>query len=128
MITHRAIASEKMRTVCVAKLARYDIIVDDISIMDLNFSKTFNQAIEAKVTAEQHALAAKNKLAQVQFEAEQEIAKSEGKAKAMKVEAEAMTSSPQILQLRALEKWDGVLPRMAGGAVPFIDVEKLTSR
>jgi len=48
--------------------------VTSVSIVNFDFSQSFNQAIEAKVTAEQNALASKNKLDQVKYEAEQRIA------------------------------------------------------
>jgi hypothetical protein len=33
-------------------------------------------------------------------------------------------SNPQILELRALEKWNGVLPQVTSGATPFISIPK----
>jgi regulator of protease activity HflC (stomatin/prohibitin superfamily) len=88
-------------------------------------SVSFNNAIEAKVTAEQQALAARNKLEQTKFEAEQRVAEARGKAEAIRVESEALRSNPQILDLRALEKWDGVLPQVTGsGGVPFINIQR----
>ena len=32
--------------------------------------------------------------------------------------------NPQILELRALEKWNGTLPQVTGGAIPFITLPK----
>src|SRR5881628_1908143 len=94
------------------------------SIVNFEFSKNFNDAIEAKVTAEQQALAAKNKLEQIKFEADQKIAEARGKAEAMTIESNALKSNPQILELRALEKWNGTLPQVTGGAIPFINLPK----
>jgi hypothetical protein len=42
------------------------------------------------VTAEQQALAAKNKLEQIKFEADQAIAEARGKAEAMTIESNAL--------------------------------------
>jgi hypothetical protein len=82
------------------------------------------ESFEAKVTAEQTALAAKNKLEQVKYEADQKVAEAEGKAKALKVESEAISNDPKILELRAIEKWNGVLPVYnGGGAVPFVNIK-----
>lgn len=105
------------------KLNPVGIKTEALNIVDLDFSPAFNQAIEAKVTAEQNALAAKNLLAQKEYEAQQAVATAKGKAEAMQIESAALAKNPQVLQLRALEKWDGVLPRVSGGAVPFIDVK-----
>ena len=85
-----------------ARLEERDIIVDEFNIVNFRFSKVFNEAIEAKVTAEQSALTAKNKLEQIKFEAEQRVAEAKGKAEAITVESNALRSNPQILELRAL--------------------------
>jgi hypothetical protein len=43
--------------------------------------------------------------------------------------------TPELVQLKqievqekALEKWDGKLPQVTGGATPFIDIESLTNQ
>jgi regulator of protease activity HflC (stomatin/prohibitin superfamily) len=123
LITKREIVRDAIKQVIVSKLQPYGILIDELNIMDFDFSESFNKAIEAKVTAEQDALAAKNKLQQVQFEAEQAIAQAKGKAQAISVESEALRNNPQVLELRALEKWNGVLPTVTGGAVPFINLK-----
>jgi hypothetical protein len=73
----------------------------------------------------QSALAAKNKLEQIKFEEDQRIAEALGKAEAMPVESNPLRSNRQILELRALEKWDGVLPQVTGaGGTPFINIQR----
>jgi hypothetical protein len=52
------------------------------------------------------------------------IAEARGKAEALTIESNALKSNPQILELRALEKWNGTLPQVTGGAVPFINLPK----
>ncbi|MCC7357813.1 prohibitin family protein [Candidatus Uhrbacteria bacterium] len=126
LITKRELVRDDIKSHLSDKLTPRGIIVDDFNIVNFDFSQSFNQAIEAKVTAEQSALAAKNKLEQIKFEAEQNIAEAKGKAEALRVESEALKSNMQIIQLRAIEKWDGVLPRVTGGATPLIDVKTLT--
>lgn len=123
LITKRPDVRDAIQILIVSKLSKDNIIVDALNIVNFNFSKSFNEAIEAKVTAEQNALAAKNKLEQIKFEAEQKIAEAKGKAEAMRIEAIAMQNSPQILELRALEKWNGILPQVTSGAVPFINIK-----
>jgi len=49
------------------------------------------------------------------IEKEQIIKAAEGKAQALKIEAEALRSNPQIAELRWIEKWDGKLPQYVGG-------------
>ncbi len=64
------------------------------------------------------------KLEQVKFEAQQMVEAANGKAKAIQVEASAIANNPLVLQLRALEKWNGILPQYVGsGSIPFIQVK-----
>lgn len=126
LITKRELVREEVGRLLATKLTPFGLKTDAVNIVNFDFSKTFNQAIEAKVTAEQNALAAKNKLSQIQFEAEQQVAAARGKAEAITVESSALQSNPQILQLRALEKWDGKMPQVVGGGtMPFINIGAL---
>jgi prohibitin 2 len=124
LITKREQVRDDIKNQLRLKLKERDILVDEFNIVNFEFSKVFNEAIEAKVTAEQQALAAKNKLEQIKFEAEQKVAEAKGKAEAITIESNALRSNPQILELRALEKWNGTLPQVTGGAVPFINLPK----
>lgn len=129
LITKREMVKEEIKILLREKLAPRGILIDEFNIVDFGFSASFNTAIEAKVTAEQQALAAKNKLEQIKFEADQRIEEARGKAEAIRVESEALRSNPQILELRALEKWDGVLPQVTGsGGVPFINLTRNPAR
>ncbi len=124
LITKREAVREDIKTQLRTRLKERDILVDEFNIVNFEFSKVFNDAIEAKVTAEQQALAAKNKLEQIKFEAEQKVAEARGKAEAITIESNALKSNPQILELRALEKWNGILPQVTSGGVPFINLPK----
>jgi regulator of protease activity HflC (stomatin/prohibitin superfamily) len=123
LITKRTDVREAIKTKIKAKIEPNGIILDELNIVNFSFSKSFNIAIEKKVTAEQEAFAAQNKLEQVKFEAQQQIEEAKGKAEAIRIEAEALKQSPAVLQLRALEKWDGVLPKVTGESVPFINIQ-----
>jgi regulator of protease activity HflC (stomatin/prohibitin superfamily) len=114
------------------RLSVHNIIVVDLSILDFSFSAEFDKAIEAKQIAEQSALTAKNVLARIEIEAQQRAAKEVGEALALvetakaraesvlveaKAQAEAQellkeNLTPIIIQLRMLEKWNGVLPQI----------------
>ncbi|MDD2487586.1 MAG: prohibitin family protein [Candidatus Gracilibacteria bacterium] len=123
LITKREGVKDQIKELLTKKLEPRFIIVDDVNIVNFNFSDSFNKAIEEKVTAEQEALAAKNKLERIKFEAEQKIAESKGKAEASRIEAEALKSNPEILQLRSIEKWNGVLPQVTGANTPFVNIK-----
>ena len=123
LITKRELVRDEVKLLLKTKLVTNGIIVDEFNIIDFDFSKTFNDAIEAKVTAEQSALAAKNKLEQVKFEAQQAIEAAQGKAKAIQIEGEALKQSPQVTELRWIEKWNGQVPQYWGQATPFIGIK-----
>ncbi|UZR93909.1 prohibitin family protein [Chondrinema litorale] len=105
------------------RLEKNNIIVTDFSIIDFNFTEEFNKAIEKKQIAEQLALTAKNDLNRIQTEAQQALAKAEGEANANLAIAKAQAESQRllkesvnndILELQAIEKWDGTLPMVIG--------------
>jgi regulator of protease activity HflC (stomatin/prohibitin superfamily) len=124
VITKREQVREDTNALLKERFLPQGMIIDGLNIVNFHFSKVFNDAIEAKVTAEQNALAARNKLEQVKFEAQQMIEAANGKAKAIQVEASAIANNPLVLQLRALEKWNGILPQyMGSGSVPFIQIK-----
>ena len=50
------------------------------------------------------------------------------RAKAEAQRLQRATISPIILQLRAIEKWDGHFPQVIADAMPFIDVGTLSPR
>ena len=122
LITRRESVREDIKAQLTIRLQTRGILVDEFNIVNFEFSKVFNDAIEAKVTAEQQALAAKNKLEQIKFEADQKVAEARGKAEAMTIESNALRSNPQILELRALEKWNGILPQVTSGGIPLINL------
>jgi regulator of protease activity HflC (stomatin/prohibitin superfamily) len=125
LITKRELVKEEIKMNIRERLADSSIFVDELNIIDFDFSKSFNDAIEAKVTAEQNALAAKNKLEQVKFEAQQAVESAKGKAEAITVEATALKDSPQLIELRKIEKWNGTMPQYVGaGVTPFIEINK----
>ncbi|MFV0338605.1 MAG: prohibitin family protein [Chthoniobacterales bacterium] len=118
---------------------RNAIKIASIAITDFDFSDEFNRAIELKVQAEQQALQAKNeknrRVTQAEAAAEERKlaaaaeafaieSQSVARADAIRREAEALAASPSIIQLRTIEKWDGVLPKITGGdgPVPFLNV------
>jgi len=126
LITKRPEVKDVIKTVLRERLAIEFIVVDEVSIVNFDFSASFNSAIEAKVTAEQNALAAKNKLEQVKYEAEQRVTQAKGEAEAIKIQAQAIQSQggAEYVNLKAVEKWNGTLPvYMLGDSTPLINIK-----
>jgi len=128
LITQRERVRAEIRALLKERLTTYNIIVDDFSIVNFKFSQQFTQAIEAKQTAEQLAFKAQRDLERIKIEAEQKIAGARAEAEALRLQKENVT--PQLIRLRqieasikAIDKWDGHLPKINSGAIPFIDVK-----
>jgi regulator of protease activity HflC (stomatin/prohibitin superfamily) len=128
LITKRPAVSTEMKDALTTRLLENNIAVDAFSIVSFSFSQTFTDAIEAKQTAEQNALKAKRDLDRIRVEAEQTIAAATAEAEALRLQK--MNISPDLIELRkieanlkAIEKWNGILPEVTGaGAIPFIGV------
>lgn len=127
LITKRETVRDAILGLLTTKLQVYGIQTDSLNIVNFAFSDTFNAAIEAKVTAQQNALAAQNKLQQVQFEAQQTIATAQATAEAQRISSAALAAQggADYVQLKAIEKWDGHLPTqmIPGSSVPFLNLK-----
>lgn len=125
LITKRPEVRDLIKSGLVERLRRHDVVLDEFSIVNFNFSPSFNQSIEAKVTASQQKLKAETDLQRIQVEAQQKIAMAEAEAQTIKIQAEAVKAQggAEYVQLKAIEKWNGVLPTtMPGNATPFVNV------
>lgn len=131
LITRRDLVAGEISEHLTTRLAKYDLVVNDINIVNFKFSDAFNQSIEAKQVAQQQALKAENDLRRVEIEAKQKIAQAQAEAESLRLKKQEVT--PELVQLKqievqekAVEKWNGVLPTVTGGATPFVDIESLT--
>ncbi len=115
-------------------LSRYHIIVDDIYFANIRFSAEYEGAIEAKQVAQQQVETQKQVLAQREIEAQQKVATAKGEAESILVVAQGQAKandalsrsiSPILVQYKGVEKWNGILPQVSGGAVPFVDLSKM---
>jgi regulator of protease activity HflC (stomatin/prohibitin superfamily) len=116
-------------------LSRYHIIVDDIYFADIRFSTGYEGAIEAKQVAQQQVETQRQVLAQREIEAQQKVATAKGEAESIQVVAQGQAKAndalsrsitPILVQYKGIEKWTGVLPQVSGGAVPFVNLSKMS--
>ncbi|MRR49750.1 MAG: prohibitin family protein [Rhodocyclaceae bacterium] len=129
LISKRSEVRERIKALLVERLSRHGVAVDEFSIVNFAFSRAFADSIEAKARAEQEKLKAERDLQRIRVEAEQKIAQARAEAEALSIQKAQVT--PELIRLReienqkeAIKKWDGRLPNVTGGAVPFINVEK----
>ena len=130
LITQREKIRSEIKELLKQRLITYDIVVDDFSIVNFRFSQQFEQAIEAKQTAEQLALKAQRDLERIKIEAEQKVASAKAEAESLRLQKENVTA--QLIKLRqieasikAIDKWDGHLPKITSNTIPFIDMKSL---
>lgn len=109
LITKRELVKADILKDLKERLAIRYILVQDVLITSFDFSAQFNVAIESKVKAEQDALASKNKLDQVKYEAQQTIEKAKADAEAIRISAQAINSQggADYVALQKIGKWDG---------------------
>lgn len=136
LITRRSEVRYEMQDELTIRLKKSYIDVDDFNIVNFQFSEEFDKAIEAKVTAQQLKLKAEMDLERILVEKEQIIARGQAEAEALRLQKSEITpdlvklreievkSKALDVQLEAINKWDGILPQVTGGAMPFIDVRE----
>ena len=127
LISRRTEVRDAIGNLLRQKMERHGLVLDEFAIVNFAFSRSFSEAIEAKVKAEQDKLKAERDLQRIEVEAKQKVASAKAEADALALQRQQIT--PDLLQLRkieneraAIEKWDGKLPGVTGGATPFIQV------
>lgn len=121
IITKREQVAKELEETLEKKLVSRGIDIEAINIVNLSFSKAFDEAIEKKQIAEQETKKAQQELEKVKIEAEKRVVQAEAEAQSLKAQKEEITE--ELLQLRQIEnetkwieKWNGQLPStMLGG-------------
>ena len=92
------------------------VVINDIVIENIDLTAELEKAIEAKMVQEQLAGQSKFKQDQAKIEAETKIIEARASAEAIKIQGEALKATPDLIQLKIVEKWDGKTPMVVGGA------------
>lgn len=136
LISQRASVAEEIKTELEAKVNEYGIEIEKFNIVNFDFSKEFNEAIEAKQVAEQNLIKTRTEQNQAivvaEAEAKKKVIAAEADAKAIKARADAQAAAnktiseslnPSLIQYQTIERWNGVLPKVAGSANPLIAMD-----
>lgn len=107
LITLRNEVSDKCLDEIQGKIEKYGIVVEDMNIIDLDFSYAYNSAIEEKQVAEQKVLTAKQELEKEKIEAEKKVVEAQATKEANDLLKQTITDEVLIKQF--IEKWDGHL-------------------
>jgi regulator of protease activity HflC (stomatin/prohibitin superfamily) len=123
----------------VEKQVRAQVAPIGINIEKLYWAGTFRlpptvtASIDAKIAATQKAQQRENEVAQAKAEADKAIAEARGtaeskllvakaEAESIRIKGDALRENPRLVELSAIEKWDGKMPQITGGALPFVTV------
>lgn len=131
-ITQREVLKSDFDDALSKRLEKYGIIVLDTSVVDLDFSPEFAQAVEEKQIAEQRAQRAVYVAREAEQEALAEVNRAKGKAEAQRLLAETLKDQggKLVLEKEAIEAWrqgGSQMPRVLisgsgkdGGQMPFL--------
>lgn len=86
------------------------------------YPQSMMDSILARTKADQEVARAKAEQAVAEAEAGKKIAIAKGDAEATRIRGEALRANPQVLEQMKIEKWDGKLPTVTGGATPFVNI------
>ena len=90
------------------------LIIEDLVIEDVKLSRELEQAIEAKMVQQQEAEKAIFKMQQAKTDAETLIIKATADAESIRIQGEALEKAPKLVELKMVEKWNGVSPQVVG--------------
>jgi regulator of protease activity HflC (stomatin/prohibitin superfamily) len=137
LITRRETAKAVIATAIHNTLSARNIDVETVFITDFKFSQAFSNQVESKVVAYQKYLTEQNNLlaiqvianqtvVQAQAQARANVANATGEAQAINLITQQLRQSPEYLQWKAINRWNGQMPYAlgsgSGAAVPFFQL------
>jgi len=132
LVQNRSNIQENIEEKLRSSLASSGILVISFAIENIDFEDSFEEAIRAKVTAEQQALQMQNLTAAKEEEARQVVIAAQAEADSAKLAADAeayaietiqkqIAESPEYLAFLKVQKWNGAFPQvMSEGVNPFV--------
>ena len=103
LLTKRDQVSSKIQLDLKKRAADFNILLDDVSITHLAFSREYTAAVEAKQVAQQDAERAKYIVDKAIQEKRTIVVKAEGEAESARLIGEAISDNPAFVQLRRID-------------------------
>lgn len=103
-------------------LQKYGVSIINFQLMNIDFNDSFESAVEAKVVAVQKAEESKNQTVRVTEEAKQRVIAAEADAKAMQIKSEALSKNQNLVAYEAVQKWNGVMPKIMGSQGSILNI------
>lgn len=112
LVTERNRVKDAIGQLLSERLTRYNLLLDDVDLLQIDFSERFREAVEAKQVAVQEAKRAEFEAIRAQRQADAKVYLARGQAQAQQLLQSGLT--PEILEHEAIEKWNGHLPLVIG--------------
>ncbi|XP_072024431.1 prohibitin-2-like isoform X1 [Amphiura filiformis] len=113
LITQRQQVSLLIRRQLTERANDFGLILDDVSITELSFSKEYTAAVEAKQVAQQEAQRAQFLVEKAKQERQQRVVQAEGEAAAAQMLGEAVSKNPGYLKLRKIRATQNIARTIA---------------
>src|SRR5476651_1619995 len=116
------------------ELEKMGFHLDKVNLGASHLPQSLEKQMQEKMAAQQQAQQAEYELQKQQMLAKAEVAKAEGEAQSILVRAKAQAEANRLLQStltknliqgKAIDKWNGILPQVSGSVTPFVDVGAL---
>jgi regulator of protease activity HflC (stomatin/prohibitin superfamily) len=114
------------------ELGHKGFVIDMIAFVgEMRVDTKVLESINMTISASQKAIEAQNKVVQSKAEADQKIEEARGEAESITLVAKAKADankilteslSQSLLNYEALQRWDGILPKVTGETIPFITI------
>ena len=114
LITQRAQVSLLIRRELTERAKDFSLILDDVAITELSFSREYTAAVEAKQVAQQEAQRAQFLVEKAKQEQRQKIVQAEGEAEAAKMLGEALSKNPGYIKLRKIRAAQNISKTVSG--------------
>ncbi len=105
------------------------LVVEDIVIQNIALTKELENAIEAKMIQEQEASKSKYFQQRAQIDADTAVIQAKGEAESIRIRGEALKDNPAFVDLKIVDKWDGLTPLVIGGGPNLVyqmqDLERM---
>jgi len=93
LLSKRDVVSKQIRSALLERSAKFNLILDDVSITNLTFGKEFAKAIEHKQVAQQEAETQFYLVAKAEQERKAAVIRAEGEAEAAQLISDAMSKA-----------------------------------
>lgn len=114
LLTMREVVSRDIRRILTQRAHFFNIVLDDVSITNLTFSRDYTAAVESKQVAQQDAERAKFVVDKAEQDKQSAIIRAQGEAQSAKLIGQAIQNNPAFLTLRKIEAAREIASTVAG--------------